>query len=105
MVIPQSFNGAGDTLPPTLINLVCFWLWELPLAYWLARRAGLGPQGVALAVTGAVSTVGGRGGVDLPGGPREGPGGVGGPGGGRGPAAPRTARPVAARGGGRAPPL
>jgi putative MATE family efflux protein len=57
MVITQSFNGAGDTLTPTLINLVCFWLWELPLAYWLARRAGLGPRGVALAVTIAFSTV------------------------------------------------
>jgi putative MATE family efflux protein len=57
MVITQSFNGAGDTFTPTLINLVCFWLWEVPLAYWLARRAGLGPQGVALAVTIAFSTV------------------------------------------------
>jgi putative MATE family efflux protein len=57
MVITQSFNGAGDTLTPTLINLVCFWLWELPLAYWLARRGGLGPRGVALAVTIAFSTV------------------------------------------------
>lgn len=57
MVITQSFNGAGDTLTPTLINLVCFWLWELPLAYWLARPAGLGPRGVALAVTIAFSTV------------------------------------------------
>jgi putative MATE family efflux protein len=57
MVITNSFNGAGDTLTPTLINLVCFWLWELPLAYWLARHAGLGPQGVALAVTIAFSTV------------------------------------------------
>src|SRR2546430_8845412 len=50
MVITQSFNGAGDTWTPTWINLGCFWLWEVPLAYWLARHAGLGPRGVALAV-------------------------------------------------------
>jgi len=57
MVLTQSFNGAGDTWTPTLINLACFWLWEIPLAYLLARRAGLGPQGVALAVTVAFSTI------------------------------------------------
>lgn len=57
MVITQSFNGAGDTWTPTWINVVCFWLWEIPLAYWLARHAGLGPRGVALAVTIAFSTL------------------------------------------------
>ena len=57
MVITQSFNGAGDTWTPTWINLGCFWLWEIPLAYLLARHAGLGPRGVALAVTIAFSTV------------------------------------------------
>jgi putative MATE family efflux protein len=57
MVITQSFNGAGDTWTPTWINLGCFWLWEIPLAYLFARHAGLGPRGVALAVTIAFSTV------------------------------------------------
>src|SRR5690349_7269161 len=57
MVITQSFNGAGDTWTPTWINLGCFWLWEIPLAYFLARQAQLGPGGVALAVTIAFSTV------------------------------------------------
>jgi len=57
MVITQSFNGAGDTWTPTWINLGCFWLWEIPLAYQLARHGGLGPRGVALAVTIAFSTV------------------------------------------------
>jgi len=57
MVITQSFNGAGDTWTPTWINLGCFWLWEIPLAYLLARHAGLGPQGVALAVMIAFSTL------------------------------------------------
>ena len=57
MVLTQSFNGAGDAWTPTFINLGCFWLWEIPLAYLLARNAGLGPRGVALAVTLAFSTV------------------------------------------------
>ena len=57
MVITQSFNGAGDTWTPTWINLGCFWLWEIPLAYVLAVNGKLGPFGVALAVTIAFSTV------------------------------------------------
>lgn len=57
MVITQSFNGAGDTTTPTLINLGCFWLWEIPLAYVLARPAGLGPRGAFLAITIAFSTL------------------------------------------------
>jgi putative MATE family efflux protein len=57
MVLTQSFNGAGDAWTPTWINLGCFWLWEIPLAFLLARHAGLGPRGVALAVMIAFSTV------------------------------------------------
>jgi putative MATE family efflux protein len=57
MVLTQSFNGAGDTWTPTWINLACFWLWEIPLAYVLARVAGLGPYGVFLAVTIGYSTL------------------------------------------------
>lgn len=51
MVITQSFNGAGDTWTPTFINLLCFWMIELPVAYTLAIPFGLGPQGVFWAVT------------------------------------------------------
>ena len=57
MVLTNSFNGAGDTWTPTWLNLFCFWFWEIPLAWWLARDVGLGPQGVAWAVTIAFSTL------------------------------------------------
>jgi len=57
MVLTQSFNGAGDTRTPTVINLFVFWLWEIPLAYVLAFVLGLGPRGVFLAVAVAFSTV------------------------------------------------
>ncbi|HEX8283645.1 MAG TPA: MATE family efflux transporter [Pyrinomonadaceae bacterium] len=57
MVLTQSFNGAGDTRTPTLINVFVFWLWEIPLACLLAYGLGLGPHGVFLAVTIAFSTL------------------------------------------------
>ncbi len=57
MVLGQSFNGAGDTWTPTIINLFVFWLWELPLAYVLAITLGMGPRGVFIAITIAFSTL------------------------------------------------
>jgi putative MATE family efflux protein len=57
MVLTQAFNGAGDTRTPTLIHLVCLWLWEIPLAWALARPVGLGPTGVFIAVSVAFSTL------------------------------------------------
>jgi Na+-driven multidrug efflux pump len=51
MVLTQSFNGAGDTWTPTIINLFCFWLFELPCAYILAYVFGVGPVGVFIAMT------------------------------------------------------
>jgi len=57
MVLTNSFNGAGDTWTPTWLNLFCFWLWEIPLAYVLARHFEMGPRGVAWAVTIAFSTL------------------------------------------------
>lgn len=56
MVLTTSFNGAGDTWTPTLLNLLNFWLWEIPLAYVLAVRLGFGPRGVFAALTIAFST-------------------------------------------------
>ena len=58
MVISNSFNGAGDTRTPTVLNLVVFWCWEIPLGYVLAIRMGMGmgPRGVYLAIAIAFST-------------------------------------------------
>ena len=57
MVLGQSFNGAGDTWTPTIINLFVFWLWEIPLAFVLSEVVGMGPQGVFTAITIAFSTL------------------------------------------------
>ncbi len=56
MVLSQAFNGAGDVWTPTFINLGCFWLWELPLAYTLAHLLRWGPRGVFTAIAVASST-------------------------------------------------
>jgi putative MATE family efflux protein len=57
MVLTQAFNGAGDTWTPTLINLGCFWCFEVPLAWVLAIRFGMGPHGVFLAITIAYASI------------------------------------------------
>jgi putative MATE family efflux protein len=57
MVLAAAFNGAGDTMTPTILNVVVFWLFEIPLAFVLAETLGFGPRGVYLAVTTAFSVL------------------------------------------------
>jgi len=50
MVMVQSFNGAGDTFTPTMVNLFGYWLFQIPLAYSLAFYTPLGSKGVFAAI-------------------------------------------------------
>ncbi|HWE50340.1 MAG TPA: MATE family efflux transporter [Bryobacteraceae bacterium] len=50
MVLVQAFNGAGDTRTPMLINLCCYWGFQLPLAWTLAVFLHWGPLGIFAAV-------------------------------------------------------
>lgn len=50
MVTTQAFNGAGDTKTPTQINLIFFWLLQIPLAYLLAMEWNWAESGVFWAV-------------------------------------------------------
>ena len=53
MVLISTFNGAGDTWTPTWINFIGFWLFQIPLAYFLAKYMEMGPIGVFIAIPGA----------------------------------------------------
>lgn len=50
MVLINTFNGAGDTWTPTKINFVGFWLFQIPLAFFLAKYLKMGPTGVFMAI-------------------------------------------------------
>ena len=50
MVLINTFNGAGDTWTPTWVNFFGFWLFQIPLAYLLAKYYQMGPTGVFLSV-------------------------------------------------------
>jgi putative MATE family efflux protein len=50
MVMTQALNGAGDTKTPTIINLVCFWLFQVPLGYFLAKTLDWKATGAFVAI-------------------------------------------------------
>lgn len=53
MVMGNALNGAGDTKTPTIINVIGFWLFQIPVALLLTRQWQLGPQGVFIAIVSA----------------------------------------------------
>ncbi|MBC8986612.1 MATE family efflux transporter [Pedobacter sp. N36a] len=50
MVLVSTFNGAGDTWTPTWVNFFGFWLFQIPLAFLLAKHFEMGPTGVFIAI-------------------------------------------------------
>jgi putative MATE family efflux protein len=50
MVLTQALNGAGDTKTPTRINLFCFWIFQTPLAYYLAKYTEWKTAGIMSAI-------------------------------------------------------
>jgi len=50
MVMMQALNGAGDTVTPTWINFIGFWLFQIPIGYLMVYIFGWGLTGAFAAV-------------------------------------------------------
>ena len=50
MVLLNAFNGAGDTKTPTWVNFFGFWMFQIPMAWFLAKYLNWGPTGVFWAI-------------------------------------------------------
>ncbi len=50
MVMMQAINGTGDTITPTIINFICFWIIEIPLAYFMSITLDFKQEGVFWAI-------------------------------------------------------
>ena len=57
MVMIQALNGAGDSKTPTWINLVGFWVFQIPFAFVLAKVFNMGPTGAFIAIPAAESVL------------------------------------------------
>lgn len=56
-VLVAAFNGSGDTITPTWINFICFWIIQIPLAFVASDVLAFGPAGVFWAITISESTI------------------------------------------------
>jgi putative MATE family efflux protein len=50
MVMMNAFNGAGDSKTPTIINFFWFWIFQIPVAYFVAISLNWGQMGVFVSI-------------------------------------------------------
>ena len=50
MVMMNAFNGAGDSRTPTIINFFWFWIFQIPVAYFVAIKLNWGEMGIYLSI-------------------------------------------------------